>query len=707
MRLSRLGLSRLRSASEFSRNIPTRVKRAAAGRPETQDTLLAVNEFKSADDTETIKSSMYVHRVFAENFRAFGARSRDKHLELYLRKGLNVLVGENDAGKTCIVDVIRYVLLTTSNDWLRIEDDDFHILANSQADELQLEVELRGLSKAQQAALLDWLTLEEGVDPYLVVHLRAKRRIESNPGSRLSSPVISVNSGKGGGGPEIGSTARELIRATYLKPLRDAVAELRPKKGSRLSQVLRAHKDVKKESTNNFDKQKPDDPPSTLVEIMAQAQHRIGNKQVVKEVRDRLNDDYLKNLSFENATLSSEIRVSAELTLAQILERLELTLRPPGGVSQDMACERGLGYNNVLFMAAELLLLADGGGDELALLLIEEPEAHLHPQLQTRVLSMLAEKANTNGLQVVVTTHSPNIASTAPVDALTMVVAGKAYRLDRDQTCLHNSDYEFLQRFLDATKANLFFARGVMIVEGPAEAIVLPALAEAAGSSFERNSVSIVSVGGVGLFRFARILQRKDGARMPINVACIGDLDVVPNDVKYIEGRQDKIEAGILKTKEGKEHQKRKARDYTAEEIDELRVRKKSRAEGGSTEVFIADHWTLEYDLLRSGIAKQVFVAVRLEQAEGTKGFLTKEKFDATRLEAEAEYAELSKAHTQSAIAADVYELLHEKKVSKAILAQYLAKLAKEGYLGIGTELLEKLPSYIRAAFNHLVPELV
>jgi putative ATP-dependent endonuclease of OLD family len=648
---------------------------------------------------------MYVHRVFAENFRAFGARSDERHLELYLRQGLNVLVGENDAGKTCIVDVIRYVLLTTSNDWLRIEDDDFHIKADFQVDELQLEVELRGLNKAQQAALLDWLTLEEGVEPYLVVSLRAKRRIENSSGSRLSGPVVNVNSGKGGVGPEIGSAARELIRATYLKPLRDAVAELRPKKGSRLSQVLRAHKDVKKEGTNNFDKQKPDDPPSTLVEIMAQAQHRIGNKQVVKDVRDKLNNDYLKTLSFENSMLSSEIRVSAELTLAQILERLELTLRPPGSVSEDMACERGLGYNNVLFMAAELLLLSDGGGDELALLLIEEPEAHLHPQLQTRVLSMLSEKAATNGIQVVVTTHSPNIASTAPVDALTIITEGKAYRLDRDQTCLDDSDYEFLHRFLDATKANLFFARGVMIVEGPAEAIVLPALAEAAGSSFERNSVSIISVGGVGLFRFARILQRKDGTRMPINVACIGDLDIVPDDVTYVDGRRDKIEAGIPKTKDGKEHQKRKARDFTEAEIAELRARKKSRAEGGSTEVFISDYWTLEYDLLRSGIAKYMFVAVRLEQAEGTKGFLAKEKFDASRVEAEAEYARLLKEHTQPAIAADVYQLLHEKNVSKAIVAQYLAKLAKDGFLGSGHELLEKLPPYIRAAFGHLVPE--
>ncbi|WP_413657883.1 ATP-dependent nuclease [Paraburkholderia phenoliruptrix] len=650
---------------------------------------------------------MYLHRVYAENFRVFGTLADNAHLDLQFRQGLNVFVGENDAGKTCIVDVVRYVLLTTTNDWLRIEDDDFHINGSSQADELKLEVELRDLNKAQQAALLDWLTLEEGVDPYLVVHLRATRRIESNRGSRLSNPVVSINAGKGGTGPEIGSAARELIRATYLKPLRDAVAELRPKKGSRLSQVLRAHRDVKKESANNFDKKNPDGAPATLVEIMAQAQYRISTKQVVKEVRDTLNRDYLKSLSFEKTPLSSEIRVSAELTLAQILERLELTLRPPSGVSEDMACERGLGYNNVLFMAAELLLLSDGGGNELALLLIEEPEAHLHPQLQARILAMLAEKASTSGIQIVVTTHSPSIASAAPVDALTLVTAGKAYPLGRAETRLDGSDYEFLRRFLDSTKANLFFARGVLIVEGPAEAIVLPALAEAVGRSFQGNSVSTVSVGGVGLFRFARILQRKDGTSLPVRVACIGDLDVVPDDISYIEGRKDKEEKGIPKTKDGKNHQKRKVRDYTPQEIVELRKSKIDRARGGSTEVFIADHWTLEYDLLRSGVAKHMFVAVRLEQAEGSKGYLTDEEYETARIDAEAEYATLVLLENQETIAANVYELLHTKKVSKAIVAQYLAKLAAEGHLGTGDTLLASLPPYIKAAFDHLVPEVV
>lgn len=651
---------------------------------------------------------MYVSRISAVNFRVFGDRASGKHLDLQLNRGLNVLVGENDAGKTSIIDAMRYVLLTTSNDYIRIEDDDFHMDGTNQATELELEIELRDLSKAQQAALLDWLTLEKDVAPYLVLHMRAKRRLPglSNGGGRQTGPIVSLNAGTNGNGPELSLSARELLRATYLKPLRDAVAELRPKKGSRLSQVLRAHKDMKGQATNNFDKSKPDEKPTTLVEVMAQAQYRIGANGAVTDVRDRLNSDYLKELSFADSPLKSDVRVAAELTLAQVLEKLELTLRPPGSIGEDMLCERGLGYNNVLFMATELLLLSDGGGDELSLLLIEEPEAHLHPQLQARILTMLAEKADAKKIQVVVTTHSPNIASSAEVGNLILITAGNTYRLSSGETCLDESDYEFLKRFLDSSKANLFFARGVAIVEGPAEAILLPALAECAGRSFDANGISTVNVGSVGLFRYARILQRKDGTALPVKVACLGDLDIVPNDISYVQGRQDKIRNDVPTKKNQKEHPRRKVEDFTAEQILEERTKKAERASGGSTAVFISDYWTLEYDLLRSGLAKATYCAIQLEQAEGAKGFLTKTEYEKALKSASDSYDELAKKSTPETIAANAYEPLHSKRASKAVVAQYLAKLVSSGIFGGGDAFFNLLPPYVQNALAHLVPKV-
>ncbi|MGM3213493.1 TOPRIM nucleotidyl transferase/hydrolase domain-containing protein, partial [Klebsiella pneumoniae] len=90
-------------------------------------------------------------------------------------------------------------------------------------------------------------------------------------------------------------------------------------------------------------------------------------------------------------------------------------------------------------------------------------------------------------------------------------------------------------RFLDATKANLFFARGVLVVEGPGEALLLPALAEAAGHSLSAHGVSIVNVGDVGLYHYARIFQRAESAvSIGMPVACITDRDIVPTMASYV-----------------------------------------------------------------------------------------------------------------------------------------------------------------------------
>lgn len=88
-------------------------------------------------------------------------------------------------------------------------------------------------------------------------------------------------------------------------------------------------------------------------------------------------------------------------------------------------------------------------------------------------------------------------------------------------------DYAFLTRFLDVTKANMFFARGLAMVEGDAEAIFLPALADALGMPFNEHGISVVNVGHVGLFRYSRVFQR-DGEQIPVRVACIRDRDLVP-----------------------------------------------------------------------------------------------------------------------------------------------------------------------------------
>src|SRR5690606_30126661 len=146
------------------------------------------------------------------------------------------------------------------------------------------------------------------------------------------------------------------------------------------------------------------------------------------------------------------------------------------------------------------------------------------------------------------------------------------------ETKLDAGDYEFLTRFLDVTKAGLFFARAVAIVEGDAEAILLPALAAATGESFNASGITVVNVGAVGLFRYSRIFQR-DGQQIPVAVACIRDRDLAP--------------AG---TPEDMRKKLKSAEELGPKEIAKY-VEKLTADDSGNVRTFVSDHWTLEYDL--------------------------------------------------------------------------------------------------------------
>lgn len=631
---------------------------------------------------------MHLKRIRARNFRAFGDGTTAPELNWELNPGLNILVGENDAGKTGIVDAIRQVLLTTSYESVRLYEQDFHIHSSTRAQSLFIEATLSGLSKEQEGAVLEWLTLEDNDTCSLIVHLYAK--FSPAQATKRARVDIIVRAGKDGTGPEIGYAVRELIRATYLRPLRDAEAELRPGRQSRLSQILAAHHDIAGQEVNDFSKSAPGTVPENLVGLMAFAQHHLGEHKVIKGVEEDINKNYLGEFSFAGDQLESRIRIAPDLSLTPILEKFELSLSPGGSVHPDERCARGLGYNNALFMATELVLLRDG--DELALLLVEEPEAHLHPQLQDRVMELLTQhsKEVADGerrVQVVMTTHSPSLVSSADIETMTMVHKGQTYPLASRHTKLQKTDYSFLQRFIDATKANLFFARGVMMVEGPAEAILLPTLAEACGRSFSKHGVSIVNVGHTGLYHYARILQRQDPIlEYPVPAVCLTDRDIVPDVAKdYVE-------------------RKRYESDYSDAEIDDLVLRKRNRAQGGKTIVCVSDRWTLEYDLALNGCAEVMFIAISLAKTAKAKDeSLSDEDEKLAKAEAETSWKTLQAAkHAAEKLASLIYQPLYEKKASKAIAAQYAAQLLASGDYGKGDALFKKLPQYLQDALAHL-----
>jgi putative ATP-dependent endonuclease of the OLD family len=346
---------------------------------------------------------------------------------------------------------------------------------------------------------------------------------------------------------------------------------------------------------------------------------------------------------------------------------------------------RGLGYNNLLFMAAELLLL-QSHPDQVPLLLIEEPEAHLHPQHQTLFMQVLelrsapvAEGRSGQQVQILLSTHSPQLAASADLESLVMVLGQAAYPLDKAHTKLASEDYAFLRRFLDATKANLFFARGVMIVEGDAENILLPAVAKKIGKSFGKHGVSVVNVGHRGLFRYSRIFQRSSDENLPIPVALIPDRDIPPDAAKELVGDRPTEEAW-------------KAEEKTAYE------QKLRKDEGGVVRAFPSEQWTLEFDLARQpGLAALVHQAVQV--AKGAAGKIASEIAEEARKVIEALQAD--EANSADSIAVQIFEPVHKKQVSKTEVAEQLAALIGK-HPDNAAEFRAKLPAYLVTAIDYV-----
>jgi putative ATP-dependent endonuclease of OLD family len=644
---------------------------------------------------------MYLSKIEIENFRIFGSRDGKKHLELSLNPGLNLIVGENDSGKTALIDAVRQLLGTTSHEWMRITEDDFHVESADRASELNINCEFRDLDNDEGAALLEWLTISENDQdsPFvLCLSLNAKRKEPSELKSRWDREIsVSVRAGVGGEGRVMEGEARDLLRVTYLKPLRDAEEELRAKKGSRLSQILMASPEIHKQEKNDWDESKNEIEPRTLVGIMRKAEHCLQQNDAIRNSIDRINQDYLDPISLINSPVKGCISTHSH-ELRQILERMKLLLESRN--PEDLDTRRGLGINNLLFIATEHLLIEGGGVPALPLLLIEEPEAHLHPQLQiclTEFLEDQSEHTSESRVQILMTSHSPNLASKIKLENLIVMQEGRAFPMGDKHTKLSTSDYRFLERFLDVTKANLFFAKAVLIVEGPSEALLLPTLAKLIGCPLSKYGVSIVDVGTRGLSRYSQIFQRTDGQEITVKVACVTDRDIPPYEAKGYLKQGRKTEIGC------NEADYTEAEIFSEAEIKEQLDIKKCR-DGGPVKTFVSDHWTLEYDLALCGLGKEVHAAVTMaKKSKGKDKVLDKAEQDKLMEEAYNKHKEWSdNDNTGKTIASWIYEPLSKNYASKPDTAQFLAQILEEKYKQKDPELRKKLPPYLVSAIEHV-----
>lgn len=438
---------------------------------------------------------MYLKLIKIRNFRKL------KAVECSFNSGLNLIVGPNDSGKTTVIDAIRFTLRQVVDDYYRISQDDFN------DSDLEISVDLtfsfddysENNLIIEAALFAEYLSFTSDNKPELKIWYTIKSNEKD-----IRFPEFKVGPTKDIA-VDMDARCRENLKVVYLRPLRDAENELKAKQGSRISKILSNHKDINTAKNE-------------LVELLEK--FKIESEKFFEEKNGRFVVNEIRRLLkiFDEQSTKEEKKIkfgpTEKLDYLKTLEKIALYY-------PDLP-NPGLGTLNMISIAAELLHLNTQRAPKL--ILIEEIEAHLHPQRQLKIIKALQEESK-KGIQMIITTHSPNLASVIDVERLNLCHEGQFFSLAKGNTELAEKNYLYLGRFLDVTKANLFFAQGILLVEGPTEQLLLPEFARILGYNLTDYGISVISTNGLGFENFVNIFKRKRSPYNQIPVAVVTDAD--------------------------------------------------------------------------------------------------------------------------------------------------------------------------------------